>query len=204
MPRIVWPYDDRYQYNKLIIGPHEIPGRAELTKGIPARRSIDVKKPKGKSGATITDNGLEPVTGIVYRIHQTKREHHDAWQTIYPAISPAREGATNEPFECLNAYLWERNLTNLLVVGITNGPYDTKGKRIIEIELDEWIPAVKTVKKGTGKPKPATTEIRSMTGDLPGMSLVGSKLEPSSATIVDPSKPENVSSMVGSLPGMSR
>ena len=153
MPSITWPYDDPYVYNTLIVGSYVIPGRAELAKGIPIRRSVDVKKPKGKSGATSTDNGREPVTGIVYRIHQFKREHHDEWQRILPAIDPGREGATKEPFECLNAYLWERNLKNLKIIAITCGPYDTKGKRIIEIEFDEWMPEPKTVKKGTSTPK---------------------------------------------------
>jgi hypothetical protein len=204
MPKIAWPYDDPYTYNTLIIGKHVIPGRAELTKGIPARRSMDVKKPKGKSGASITDNGLEPVTGIVYRIHQTKKEHHDAWQVIYQDISPAREGATNEPFEVLNAYLWERNLTNLTIVGIVCNPYDSKGKRIIEIEFDEYLPAPKPVKKGTGTPKPATTEIRAITGDLLGMSMAPGQLETVNPLANDPSKPESVQSMVGSLMGISR
>lgn len=208
MPRIVWPYDDPYAYNTLIIGPHVIPGRAELTKGIPARRSIDVKKPKGKSGATMTDNGLEPVTGVVYQIHQSKREHHEAWQVIYPAISPAREGATKEPFECLNAYLFERNIKNCTVVAITCGPYNTQGKRIIEIELDEWVPKPKDVKKGTGTPKVTSSTIiqRNVAGTVTGgftngQYLTGGidPLKPSNSGVADPSDPNDILDKIGML-----
>lgn len=206
MPSIPWPYDDPYVYNTLIVGPYVIPGRAELAKGIPAKRSVDVKKPKGKSGATMTDNGCEPVTGIVYRIHQFKRAHHEEWQRIYPAISPGREGATKEPFECLNAYLWERNIKNLIVVAITCGPYDTKGKRIVEIEFNEWLPAPKNVKKGTGVPRTVYLIKRTPLGNMidgyaNDKQLTGGidPLRTDASGVLDPSDPNQIMEKLANL-----
>jgi hypothetical protein len=197
MASIVWPYDDPFVYNRLILGPYVIPGRAECH-GVTAKRAIDVKKPKGKSGGTITDNGCEH-TKVKFLIHQWKREHHAEWQRVFPMISPRREGATKEPFEALNAYLWEQDIRNVLVSMILPKPYDTKGKRIIEIELEEWLPETKTVKAGTGKPKEAST-LKTPLGNQVGTWKDGvfvassgfNPLVPANKNIADPSDPNEI------------
>lgn len=188
MATIPWPYDDPYVYNKLIIGPYVMPGRAECPNGIEARRDVDVKKPKGKSGGTMTDNGCEPVK-VVFEIHMWTRAHHDEWQRVFPKISPRREGATKEPFEILNAYLWEQDIKDLAVVMINPGTYDTKGKRVAKIEAHGWMPAPKAVKKGTGKPKPASDRKT----PLDNYVATGiNTLNPTAKSPADPSDPNSI------------
>lgn len=203
MASIVYPTEDPYVYNTLIIGPHVIPGRAELIDGIKTERDIDVKKAKQKSGAKVTDNGAKEQR-FKFRIHQHKQLHHDAWQRIFPQINPNREGATSEPFEIMNAYTWEQDIHEARIVSIKPMPYNSKLQRDIEIEFMRWTNEPKNVKLGTGTAKPLTAdkEVRAMTGDLLGMSLAPGQLTPE--PVLDPNSTENISSMVGEMMGMSR
>lgn len=203
MPAVPYPYEDPYVWNTLILGSYVLPGRAECVNGVPLSRKKDTKKASGKSGATQTDKGYEPEP-FDFNLHIINKAQHDEWERIYPLISPRREAAASEPFEALNAYVFEAGITNVTILNITPGKWSTQGKRIIKIRLQEWFAEAKTVKKSTGKPKPASTNVKAMVGDLLGQSMAPGQLNPVGNGLTDPSAPANVQSMVGDLLGMSR
>lgn len=194
MPSVPYPYDDPYVWNRVVLGPHALPGRAVFPDGVELARDFDDKKAKGKSGKTSKDEGYDPKP-ISFELHIRTREEHEAWERIYPRISPRREGATNEPYEILNAYTFEAGVETVTIRSIKPGKWSTDGKRIIKFVVKEWSPTPKKVKAGTGTPKPATPNVGS-SGYFDPI--------PVSNGLTDPSSPVNVQSMVGELLGMNK
>lgn len=180
------PLDDPKLWNTGYFGPDMLPGRCEC-EGIPLERKRDKKKAAGKSGATSSDKGYEQAKFKI-RLHLWRKAHHDAWAALFPRLNPRREGATKDPYEFHHAQAYEADLGPIEILKITNGPYDTKGKRIIEIEVQEWFPEPKKVKAGTGKV--ATSLQKTPLGNVVGTGI-NPLLAPGSG-LADPADPNDI------------
>lgn len=186
MARVPHPLDDPALWNQGFLGPDWLPGRCECA-GIPVGRKLDAKKPGKKSGGTITDKGYEPAKFKI-KLHQWTRAHFEAWQELFPRINPHREGATKDPYTFQHAQAIEADLGPIQIESITCGPWDSKGKRVIEISVKEWFAEPKKVKPGTGK-------VASSQQKTPLNNLVGTGLNPllsPGSGLVDPADPNEI------------
>jgi hypothetical protein len=203
------PSEDLKLWNTAQVGPYVLPGRFECDP-IPLKRNLDVKKPGGKSGASITDKGYE-LAKFKGRLHITSKAQHDEFQRILPHLNPRREGATKDPFELKYATVIEAGITAVTIEHLDLPPFDTKSKRVITFTFQEWVEDSKPVKKGTGKVKDATQRERKrqldgFIGDLTGTSRAPGQLDPLRVvplSISDPADPTSISSMIGDLTGQS-
>jgi hypothetical protein len=196
MATVPYPLDDVPIWNSAQLGPDWMPGRFECDK-IPLARNVKVNKPGKKSKGTLSDQGYE-LAKFGGKLHQWTRQQHVDFQRLLPKWNPRREGATKNPFELKCAQTIEAGITAVTITSISCGPWDSKGKRVIEFEFQEWAAAPKDVKKGTGKVLDATQAAR------PGSALVGEltqttrapgqpdPLKPTSSTAKDPSSIEEL------------
>jgi len=186
MATVPHPLDDPDLWNKGYLGPDWLPGRCE-PEGIPVGRKRDTKKAGRKSGATLTDKGYEPAKFTI-RLHQWTRAHHTAWQSLFPRINPHREGATKDPYDFHHALAIEADLGPICINQIKCGPYNTKGKRIIDIEVEEWFAESKPVKPATGK-------VASSQQKTPLNNVVGTGINPlvsPGSGLADPADPNEI------------
>jgi hypothetical protein len=189
--------DDPKAWNKGILGPHTLPGIVTADPDDIARQ-LDRKKPQGKSGGPLEDKGYKPIKTKITIVYWTKAQH-EMWLRILPLINPRRENASKDPMEFRHPAVDEFDVGPWIVASIKPSMPTAKGGRKIEITLEEWFPETKTAKKGTGKVVPATTQGRSMAGELVGMSMYGTAEGPT-----DPTEPDSLQSAIGDLTGTSR
>lgn len=82
-------------WDKLMLGPHTMPGVWEITGGECARQ-VDHKKTKNKDGARIKDLGLLPPR-FSARGRMVSQADWDALQNIIPDINPRKKGGPKFP-----------------------------------------------------------------------------------------------------------
>lgn len=149
------PYwlDDPDAWNHPIIGDVTLPGICTVVaeKG----RDIDVKKTKGKDGATETDNGMEPGT-VKISMWLGNRTHWEQWQAIRQKLDPSQPGALKSPMEIVHPACAERGIRNIIIKKISAGTPTAKGGVTYTFDCVEWFAQPKPT-KAAKKAKPAET-----------------------------------------------
>lgn len=138
-------------WDRVQFGSYVVPGLASVT-GLTIGQDVDVKKAKGKDGATLEDNGLEPAKFNVEI--QLNEELWPAFQEVLPNIDPRRPGATRTPIEIVHPATALVNVREIVIRKINIGrPTARSGLKVV-FECLQWFPAPKP-KKTTNKPKDA-------------------------------------------------
>lgn len=140
--------DDPKAWSSCQLGPDTLPGIVTVTPD--KARDVDVKKTKGKDGASQTDNGTTPGK-VTIELWLGTRAHWQAWLAIRPRIDPLRPGSTRTPIEIHHPATDEAGIRNVYVTKITASPPSAKAGRKIRIECNEWFPETKKTKANTGK-----------------------------------------------------
>lgn len=213
------PYwgDDPAAWQRFVLGPHVLPGYV-VVRIKEVARQLDRKKPRGKSGGALEDNGCKAIQ-VEVEVHLLKKHHHESWDVLFPQINPRREGATKDPFECRYPALDELDPGPFVVQSIVPGVPSAKNGRVMTIRLEEWFADAKPVKKGTGAIKRATTAERVAAVQIP-LTLDDSEVSDAQIRAIenirayndmskdtsppDPTGGDALSAMIGDLTGTSR
>lgn len=138
-------------WNRVQLGPYVVPGICTIT-GLAVGQDLDVKKQKGKDGAVMEDNGLEPAKfNIEVQINEAL---WPMFQEILPRIDPRRAGASRSPLEIVHPLTDILNIREIVIKRvIPTSPTASRGMKWV-FECLQWFPAPKP-KKTTTKPKDA-------------------------------------------------
>lgn len=157
----------RSAWDTIKLGGSVCPGIARVT--IKVGSGLDIQKPKGNKGATITDNG-DPPLGIVIELELQPDEMDDFVREILPGLRPPGRNGGRSPLTIEHPMAAIVNVTAIVV-----GPFDIPQPRsgeTMKIRFDCYehknapVP-VKTKKKiqdGTAARLPSPDEIDSATG----------------------------------------
>ncbi len=136
-------------WDLIIIADLEFVGFATVTGGV--SRKIQVNKPKGADGATITDNGYNPAK-ISITLKLVQQVDWDSFQNdLLPAIHPRRKGGPRTPVVLTHPALNVLGVSRIYFTSI-NAPVIGSDKiGTVKLDAIEWFPAPKPVKKAAGK-----------------------------------------------------
>lgn len=140
-------------WDLIIIADLEFLGFAELTGGV--SRDIQVNKPKGADGATITDNGYKPAQISVTLKLVTQLDWDEYQEILLPAIHPRRKGGPRTPVVLTHPALNVLGVTRIYFTSIGAPKIGTDKIGTVELKAIEWFPAPKPVKKAAGKGRTA-------------------------------------------------
>ncbi len=138
-------------WDLIIIADLEFLGFAELTGGV--SRDIQVNKPKGSDGATITDNGYKPAQISVTLKLVTQLDWDEYQEILLPAIHPRRKGGPRTPVVLTHPALNVLGVTRIYFTSIGAPKIGSDKIGTVELKAIEWFPAPKPVKKAAGKGK---------------------------------------------------
>lgn len=154
---IPYPEDDGALWDRLVLGPHVLPG-TWVVSGAAGRR-VDVKKSKGSDGARFRDQGYDPapltLTGTLIGASDWNE-----MVKIAKILTPRSRGVAMEPIACEHPAFAYLGITNLLVLKVF-APQLDGGKIRSVINVTEWVPRPKKKKEPEGVPISAFA-----TGDL--------------------------------------
>jgi hypothetical protein len=142
-------------WNTVQLGDVVLPGVC-MVSGFDAGQDVDVKKQKGSDGATLEDNGKDPAEGKIEIL--ITEALWPAWQKIIPRIHPRAPGASRAPREIIHPKPNILGIRDVYVkkIGI-EGPTARGGMKIV-LDVIEWFPKPKAVKKAAGKPDTAAQD----------------------------------------------
>lgn len=170
-------------WDRCSIGPYTLPGWVKVK--VRRNRKLDIKKPPGEHGATMTDQGYNPAeVEIVLTCKKPSqwKSLQDWWLTFEPL--PGKKAA--EPLDIIHPATSMRNVKSVLIEDI-EGPTEgtVKGTMVFTFKCKEWFPA--PVKNATNTPKKSIQPRQNaLTGDN---EFVGppSPTKPSTAVVAPPS-----------------
>lgn len=143
----------RSTWDKCQLGKHLLPGLVCVTIATPAERKLDIKDPKGKTGATMTVEGWKPAKVDIQLLLWTP-EQWKTWREIRPLLRDPADRKESDPMEIHSTVTDEAGIRSVIISsigGITNGT--TKGTKTLKISASEWCPSPKK----TPAKKPTTT-----------------------------------------------
>jgi hypothetical protein len=196
------PYweDDPKAWSTGVIGPYVLPGVVSVDTGDIAKQ-LERRKPKGKSGGALVNNGYKPIKTKIILKYQG-RANHEKWLALVPRINPRREGSEKEPLQFRHPLVDEFDLGPWVIAGINPGMPSSRGGRTITILIEEWFPDTKKVKAAAGTVKPAVDDYRQHIADQVVAGELFEKRE--NFWPPDPSTSPALNSMMGDLTGTSR
>ena len=142
-------YEDPQAWDRLVLGRDVMPGVWDVSFG--CRRELDVKKAKGRDGATFKDEGYDPsmieLTG--------KLTTPDEWrqlQVIMPKIRPRVMGRSRTPIEIDHPKTKLLSIRVIYVVEVV-APSIQNGILSQRIRVLEWVDKPKAVKASNKPPE---------------------------------------------------
>lgn len=155
------------EWDYVILGGYICPGIARVT--VKVGSGLDVQKPKGNKGATITDNG-DPPLGVTIEIELQPDEFGTFVQYILPTLRPPGRNGGRAPLKVGHPLLAAVNIDSIVV-----GPFDLKQPKsgeTMKISLDchqhmdapRPVKVKKKIQDGVAARLPSPDEIDSATG----------------------------------------
>ena len=143
---------DAKLWDECIVGGNKLPGLCKLS-GTGIARKLDKKNPKGKDGATLTDEGNQ-LGGITITQRIWTDEQWEETQRIFPLLQPRRPGGPRQPqsfYHPLSEFL---GIRRVYVEKVPVPSHDSgMGMLTLTYQLTEWVPAPVKTKKNTAKDK---------------------------------------------------
>jgi hypothetical protein len=146
---VPWPDEAPEQWNRCELGGLELPGLAKVD--IDLSEKLDVKKPQGGHGATITRDGYEPAK-VSITLRMWEPAQFDEFQAIVPLLRPRVGGGRSPaPLAILHpkADLWGVKAVVLERISDRNG--DRGDLYDVSFECIEHFPPPKTTATKTDK-----------------------------------------------------
>lgn len=139
-----------YQWDALWLGGALIPGIARLS-GDGIKRKLDVKKQKGKAGATIEDEGDEPAK-FSAELLLWNGDMLAQFEEMKEDINPRKRGGKKYVLDIYHPAAAFLGIDRVYVTGISMPDHDKRqGTVKIKIDFLEWFPEPPPQKVGAGK-----------------------------------------------------
>lgn len=138
-------------WNFCWLGDDLLPGIADVE--VTKSRAVDVKKPKGGDGATLSDDGYEPAK-VTIKLRIYTKEQWYAYQELYPRIDPQRAGGLRTPLRIINPEPNGRGIDTVYVQSISGSTPQRGGVKTETLECLQWFPAPKPAKGKQTPPAP--------------------------------------------------
>jgi hypothetical protein len=153
MPVSDWNQSE--DWDVLRLGGQVVPGIARVD--VDLGSGLDVKKPKGGSGATIHDQGTPPATlKITVELHHEgmgqQNEVEEFQSKIIPLLRPRSRNGARDPLEIQHpqAALWG---VHVVTIGDISSPMPGRGGTyIVSFTAIEWAPAPVKTKQAKKNP----------------------------------------------------
>lgn len=137
---------DPSAWNTARLGEVSLPGIVTV-ESVPCGKSIDEKKRKGRDGADLTDNGIEPAKFKV-ELWLTA-EDWELWLQVLPKIDPRTANTARAPLELVHPLPNSMGVRTVYVKQIeARSPSAQDGMKII-ISVVQWFPQTKPTKTST-------------------------------------------------------
>lgn len=141
--------EDPDAWDRVQIGDFYLPGLCTVM-GLESGIDVDVKKTKGKDGATSEDNGIDPAKFDI-EVHLIDDEDFRSWLSIFPKINPRRPGAARQPLEVVHPEPNLLGISQIIVKNIRCGVPSARGGKKYTLQCQEYFPAPKPVNKSKAK-----------------------------------------------------
>ncbi len=135
------------EWDRLVLGPYVMPGVWDID--FACRRAIDVKKSKGKDGASFTDEGYEPPLLELIGKVATSAQWTEL-QAIIPKLHPKQKGKGRDLYTIQHPKVQLLGIATVYVTQV-KAPSLDRGILTVVINAIEWVAVPKPVKK-TVKP----------------------------------------------------
>ena len=135
---IKWLSEDPDGWNTVKLGKHVLPGICTVSLDLEER--IDIKKPDGTHGATVTRKGVDPAS-VIIQLKMWQREQIAALQKMLPDLrpDPRRDTGSHLPIVHPKTALW--GIPAVLIRKIKDPPNEEGGKfYILTFDCIEFLP----------------------------------------------------------------
>lgn len=144
-----WQDNTDVSWDLLVIADLEFVGFATLIGGMD--RDIQIKKPKGADGATMTDNGYNPAKFSI-TLKLVEQVDWDAYQNdLLPQIHPRRKGGSRTPVIVTHPAINVNGVSRVYFTQIGMPEIGSDKIATVKLQCVEWFPAPRVVKKAAGK-----------------------------------------------------
>ncbi len=145
---IPYPEDDGALWDRVVIGPHILPGTWTVRGS--SKRKVDVKSNKGSDGARFRDQGYIPGQFTISGDLIGASDWNEMVK-IAKILTPRNRGVAMEPLAVEHPTFTFLGITNVLVLEVL-APVLDGGKVRSTIMVTEWLPRPKKKKKAIDKP----------------------------------------------------
>jgi hypothetical protein len=137
-------------WDTLFLAGQFMPGVAKVD--VSVKSELDIKKPKGGKGATITDNGDPPCT-LKIMLQLTTQSELNALAQMLPLLRPKAKNSVRPPVEIQhpNANFW--GITSIIIESIDSPQPSAVDGWTISMSAVQWMPGPKSVAKKAAAPK---------------------------------------------------
>lgn len=132
---------------------------------------LDIKKPSGKSGATMTSEGDNPATVTILMTLAT-RDDLDLLPEALAALKPQSDGAAKQPLDIIYPSVNALGVESIVVKSIVMPPPTAGAGWPITINARQWVPKPKTQKKLKPKKRIKPNFILDFLEDPPSLSNI--------------------------------
>ena len=144
---VPWPADAPSLWNVVKLGTITLPGIA--TVAIKKGDEVEVKKPKGKAGATTTVQGPKPAT-VAIELTFLRTEEMNAWYSAVKVLLPAKESGAPQSIDHPKTAGYY--ITKVKILDIDDGANEKGDVYKVKISCVEFNPPPKA-SKATKTPK---------------------------------------------------
>jgi hypothetical protein len=141
--------DDPDAWDRVQIGDIFLPGICTVL-GLETGIDVDIKKTKGKDGATSEDNGIDPAEFDI-EVHLVDADDWRAWLLVFPKINPRRPGAARQPQEIMHPEPNSLGISQITITKVRAAPPSPRGGKKYVIHVQEFFPAPKPANKAKAK-----------------------------------------------------
>jgi hypothetical protein len=116
----------------------EFPGKVDVRAAV-ARR-VEARKARGRDGAQLTDQGLEPAT-VTLTFTAWKSDHFEALRDLIPRFAARQRLRDRKPLDIYHPALAPLGIARVYVTKVGNiVPGSTRGTWEMEVECMEYMP----------------------------------------------------------------
>jgi hypothetical protein len=140
------PVDHEELFNSIFLGGQQSPGTVTLS-GHDREAKWDVKTVKGKKGANITLDTIQP-TKFQASFYLVTRDQWDDWESFQDLIESTFNGTTVRALDIYHPDLARNGIKSVCGAKIGGKKHDGKGGQNVTIEFLEYFPPI----EGGGTP----------------------------------------------------
>lgn len=154
MSTVAFPYEDPSSWDTVELGGIALPGHCRVS--VTRSYELDVKKPKGKSHASITYQGTNPAKVTIDVFIWTPQQYKDL-RAAFNLIAPQADGPDGVPIVHPKCTFW--NVPSVFIENFSDPANNRSDEMTIQISCVEFRKASKTTVTKTPKGLDPRTQI---------------------------------------------